>query len=110
MATSLPTLHDVISDVQKLDPSLDEGHPSFGTAVFMIAAIRGVGQSAAALSKFTGLSRRFLRPRLNNLRAAGIWGHGTFNHGWYLDERGRREFRCDLRTAERGDRDTSVGV
>ncbi len=100
MSDPTPTLEQVIAEVQKLDPSMKKEHRYFKTAVFMMAALKGVGQSDVALHKFTGFSRGFLIRRIKNLRQAGIWVNGEFNHRWYEDEIGPIEFRLDVKTAE----------
>jgi hypothetical protein len=100
MADSTLTLEQVIAEVQKLDPSLTKEHRYFKTAVFMMAAFKGVGQSDVALHKFTGFSRGFLIRRIKNLKRSGIWGNGEFHHRWFEDDIGPIEFRLDVKTAE----------
>lgn len=99
-ASPLPTLDEIKAEVQRIDPTLNEAHRFFKTAVFMVAAYKGVGQSDVALHKFTGFSRGFLIRRIKNLRQEGIWKNGEFNHRWYDEEIGPLEFRLDIKTAE----------
>ena len=100
MDAQSPTLDQVIEEVQKLDPTLTEDHRYFKTAVFMMAAFKGVGQGDVALHKFTNFSRGFLIRRIKNLRKSGIWANGEFNHRWFEKEIGPIEFRLDIKTAE----------
>ena len=100
MPPPTPTLEEVIAEVQRLDPTIQKDHPYFKTAVFMMAAYMGVGQSDVALHTFTGYSRGFLIRRIKRLKAGGIWTNGKFNHRWSEPGIGAAEFRLDIRTAE----------
>lgn len=100
MSDPLPTLDQVRAEIHKLDPSLKPGHRYYDTALFMVAAFKGVGQSDVALAKFTGLSRGYLIRRIKNLRQEGVWCNGQFNHRWYEDDGGRLEFMLDIKAAE----------
>ena len=100
MSDSTPTLEQVIAEVQKLDPSMKKEHRYFKTAVFMMAAFKGIGQSDVSLHKFTGFSRGFLIRRIKSLRQARIWENGVFHHRWYDEDIGPIEFRLDVKTAE----------
>jgi len=94
------TLDDVKAEIARIDPTLTPEHPHYKTALFMVAAYHGVGQSDVALHKFTGYSRGWLIRRIKNLRRAGIWTDGGSSHRWYDEGFGAVELRLDLRAAE----------
>jgi hypothetical protein len=107
MADPAMTLDDVKAEVRRIDPSMTEDHRYFKTAVFLVAALKAVGQSDVALHRFTGCSRGWLIRRIKNLRRAGIWKDGESSHRWYDDGFGAVEFRLDIKTAE-GEMDDEV--
>lgn len=100
MAQELPTLDQVKAEVRRIDPTLGEEHRYFKTALFLVAAKMGVGQSDVALHRFTGFSRGWLIRRIKNLKKAGIWRNGTDTHRWNDEGFGAVELRLDVRTAE----------
>lgn len=100
MAQSPVTLEQVKAELARIDPSLHEGHKYYKCALFMVAAVMGVGQSDVALHKLTGFSRGWLIRRIKNLKSAGIWKDGQFSHRWYDEGFGAVELRLDIKTAE----------
>jgi hypothetical protein len=100
MADEPLSLDEVKAEVAKIDPTLTEDHRYFKTAVFLVAAYKGVGQSDVALHKFTRYSRGWLIRRIKNLKKAGIWKDGKFFHRWFDEGFGAVEFRLDIKTAE----------
>lgn len=100
MADAPLTLDEVKAEVRRIDPTLTEDHRYFKTAVFLVAAYKGVGQSDVALHKFTGYSRGWLIRRIKNIKKAGIWKDGKFFHRWFDEGFGAVEFRLDIKTAE----------
>jgi hypothetical protein len=100
MAHPVPTLDEVKAELRRIDPSLTDDHRCFKTALFLVAAKLGVGQSDVALHRFTGFSRGWLIRRIKNLKKAGIWREGTDTHRWYDEGFGAVELRLDVRAAE----------
>ena len=107
MAAEPLTLDEVKAEVKRIDPTLSEEHRFYKTAVFLVAALKSVGQSDVALHKFTGYSRGWLIRRIKNLKRSGIWKDGEFHHRWYDDGFGAVELRLDIKTAE-GEMDDDV--
>jgi hypothetical protein len=106
--TGLPSAHPAVAGgesvaelhekVRSLEPALPQTSPSFGAAVFILAAVH-VGQNTERLAFFTGLPRpevsRYARRLLDN----GVWRAGKTDSLWRFPDRLDDSFWFDVAVA-----------
>lgn len=86
--------------IREMDDRLDEGDPTFKTAVVLLAS-SVVGPDEDKIIEMTGYDAEFVHERAVRLRENRVWqDDGKVHCQWMNPEHGDTAFWCDVLVAE----------